>query len=179
MSTISNTITHGITLSTSGAYASPLTITSDGYVENPGSGDAIFGPNTQAWTVINAGLIAGGSRSGINLRDGGLVSNSGIITASVDIAGAVGTVINTGTIAQTDVSVSVVSLGGGSVGNGQRALISGGVNIGSQPGMVTNYGTILGGLGGIAGYGVFLDNGGAIVNGANGLISAYNGVEVQ
>jgi hypothetical protein len=36
MSTISNTITHSVYLANYGTYASPLTITSTGYVNNPG-----------------------------------------------------------------------------------------------------------------------------------------------
>ena len=44
---INTTITHGITLGTSGVYASPLTITATGAVE-AGTGDAIYGDNAQA-----------------------------------------------------------------------------------------------------------------------------------
>src|SRR5437016_6337060 len=104
MSTISNTIAHGITLATSGAYTSPLTIAASGYIDNTGAGDAIFGPDTQPWAVVNAGRVASigsASRNGINLGNGGFVANSGSITGSVDgifIGGASGSVINSGTI---------------------------------------------------------------------------------
>ena len=47
MATISGTINNGITLDNSGSYASPLTITATGAVV-AGSGDAIYGPGTQA-----------------------------------------------------------------------------------------------------------------------------------
>jgi hypothetical protein len=59
MSTISNTITNGITLSTtngSGTYASPLTITSTGYV-NAGTtgvnGAAVYAAAAAAVTLVN------------------------------------------------------------------------------------------------------------------------------
>jgi hypothetical protein len=71
------TINSGITLGTSGSYVSPLTIAWDGAVE-ASSGDAIYGNNTQAWTVVNDDTVATGSGGyGINLRRGGSVDNTG------------------------------------------------------------------------------------------------------
>src|SRR5581483_6741366 len=82
MATISTTITHGVTLSTSGSYASPLTITSAGAVET-GSGNAIYGPGGQPWTIINEGLISAGVTAyrAITLKDGGVILNAGTVVS--------------------------------------------------------------------------------------------------
>lgn len=94
MGTISNTIATGITLGT-GTYTSPLTVTSSGYIDDTGTGDAIYGSNTQAWTVDNYGRIRSTGNDGIKLLDGGAVdnTNTGTITgasAGICIGGAAG-----------------------------------------------------------------------------------------
>jgi len=131
MATISGTITHGITLGTSGSYASPLTITSIGYIDAPGNVAAIYGPNTGAWYVNNQGrVVATGTFAsfGVRLKAGGTVANSGRISASVGVymAGTAGTVVNSGTIQATSGvhPVGVQLNAGGSVVN--SGLISGG-----------------------------------------------------
>src|SRR5579864_4449531 len=104
MGTISNTISIGITLAAIGTYSSPLTITASGYVSDNGTKDAIYGPNTQAWTVANYGRVAEFGtygRYGIHFGDSGLVLNSGTISATrsgVFISGGAATLTNSGVI---------------------------------------------------------------------------------
>lgn len=54
--TISNSVTMGVTLGTSGAYTSPLTITDTGSINNEGTGAGIYA--TAASTILNAGSIS-------------------------------------------------------------------------------------------------------------------------
>src|SRR5437764_1332423 len=166
MGTISNTVTHGITLAVSGTYASPLTITTSGYVNDiADSGDAIFGPNTQAWTVINYGRVRSTGSSGIELQDGGFVSNSstGTITGSlqgVDISGTSGTVLNAGTIVGTSGAAVLLEAGGSVSNTGGLIEASTGIAAGNLASTVTNTGTILG----TTGYAVYLSTGGSVGN---------------
>jgi Ca2+-binding RTX toxin-like protein len=189
MATISTTITNGITLGTAGSYTSPLTITATGAVVTS-SGTAIYGANTQAWTVANYGTIAA-SADGIDLRLGGSVTNgaSGASAAlisgysGVRIGGAAGTVVNSATIAGTGIAGIGIILGtGGSVTNGAGgatgARISGGLDgvaIFGSAGTVANFATLAGN--GASGYGIFMVAGGSVTNGASGataaLISGY------
>ncbi len=180
---ISTTITHGITLATSGAYASPLTITASGAVE-AGSGDAIYGANTQAWTVSNAGTItATGTSDGIDLRLGGSVTDAstGSIASSytgISIEGSSGTVTNFGTITgSTEDGVELTA--GGSVTNGQSGstagLIAGryfGVYVKGGVGTVTNFGAISAGA--AVGAGVLLVAGGSVTNASTGSIESMS-----
>jgi hypothetical protein len=172
MSTISTTITNGITLSTSGTYASPLTITATGAVEPPAGFIGIYGSVRTGWDVVNAGLIEG--QPALDFEGAGTVTNFGTIvgtgdghtgvgmsTGSVDNTGLIagdnavevafykgggtGTVTNSGTILGTGTHGSGISLdGGGSVGN--TGLIEGrdGVQINYAQGLITNLGTIVG-----------------------------------
>jgi hypothetical protein len=102
-----------------GTVTSPLTITSTGAVE-ASSGDAIYGNGSAAWTVVNSGTVetTGTTGSGINLRAGGSVDNTG--TGLIDgyrgvyILGTAGTVTNSGTILGT-ASYGVRLLAGGTV----------------------------------------------------------------
>ena len=151
MSTISNAVTHGITLSTSGSYTSPLTLTSGGAVLNSGTGDAIFGPNTQAWTVQNAGTVAatGAGSTGIYLGAGGYVGNSNFISGVAygvkSHFTAASTIVNSGTILATGAN-SVAVYGSTVTNTGTAALISGasnGVHLLSG-GALTNSGVIQG-----------------------------------
>jgi hypothetical protein len=155
MSTISSSITVGIVLGTvtsGGTYDSPLTITSTGAVLLGGTGDAIFGPNTDAWTVVNQGsvVVSGTAGDGIDLRLGGSVDNSGLIDAPIGvyITGAAGTLSNSGTINSTGTGTAaagIVFQAGGSVDNAATGLIEGanvGIYIGGATGSVTNFGTI-------------------------------------
>lgn len=179
--TISHTISHGITLGVT--YTSPLTITTSGYVHNTGSGDAILGPATQAWTVANSGRVvaAGTSGDGIDLKDGGLVTNSGTIRGQANgvyIGGAAGTVTNSGTIDGT-ASSGVTFAAGGTVSNKAGTIEGGyyGVYIEGAAGSVTNSGTILGAS--TAGLGIHLHAGGTVVNNTGGLIEGASGVFIE
>jgi len=155
VSKITTTITHGITLGTSGSYASPLTITSTGAVE-ASSTTAIYGPSTQAWAIVNEGTILGTGTlqpHGVELLAGGRVDNtatSGLIGGyfGVEITGSPGIVTNAGTITGTGEAVGGIQLlAGGSVANtATTSLIMGGLGVDIQggPGNVTNAGTIIG-----------------------------------
>src|SRR5437588_11720214 len=170
MSTINSTITHQVTLSQSGSYTSPLTVTSAGAVLN-GTNDAVVGPILQVgghpvtWTVSNYGTIAGGggsfSGSGIVFETGGAVTNGqgGLISGSfagIDIIGAgyPNNVVNVGTIAGSVAGVYIKGAGNTSLTNGASgaggATISGGsvgvdINGGGGNFTVNNFGAIPGG----------------------------------
>jgi len=189
VSTIGNkTITQTVTLGSVNSYptyASPLTIASTGTIR-PGSSNAnaVYGPNTQAWTVANYGEIAAtGDASGIDLSAGGSVGNAGMVEGSIGVyIQTPGSVTNSGTI---------IGMGGqrggfgvflgasGSVGN--TGLIKGGYGVlfFHGAGTVTNSGTIEGtkpfifegmiGGGGVDLFGV----GGSVGN--TGLIQGFYG----
>ena len=149
-STIGSSVTHGVTLGTvtsAGTYASPLTITASGGV-TASSAYAVFGPNSQAWTVANYGTVVNTGSYGIELLLGGSVTNSGtgLIQGNtgVYITGAAGTVTNTGRIIGAD-GKGIDLAAGGSVNNSgtietefDYALYISGT------GAVTNTGTISG-----------------------------------
>jgi Hint domain-containing protein len=168
MSTISGAVTIGITLSTGGAYSSPLTITDTGSVQNGGTGDAIYGPGTASWTIANFGQIVanGGGSSGYNgvaLYAGGSVENSGYIAASqngIYIGGSAGTVTNSGTIEATNtIGFGICLYTGGTVSN--NGYIKGGVFFGAaDSGLLSNSGTIAYAAGGA----VYLYGGGTVIN---------------
>ena len=173
MGMISNTIAHSITLTTSGTYSSPLTITATGSVSNSGAGDAVYGPNTASWSVDNYGQIsATGLYAAIALYLGGSITNSGVISSAdalaIQIAGAAGSVTNLGTIAGASFGVELTA--GGSISNGTTsdttALITGGA------GSTGSYGNPLGGAGANGGTGVGVA-GGSITN--NGTIKGGPG----
>src|SRR5205823_7269651 len=100
------------TVSSEGTYASPLTITSTGTVLSS-TGDAIDGPDTNAWSVANYGTVESTIDFGISLGAGGSVTNGqsgsagGYITAAsngveIYLTGTTsGTVTNFGTITAT------------------------------------------------------------------------------
>jgi hypothetical protein len=188
MSIISSTITQTVTLGLVNSYptyASPLTITSAGAVETTSS-NAIYGPDTQAWTVTNAGAIlaTGPSGFGLDLKAGGNVDNAGtgaLITGyagGIRVAGAAGTVANAATInGMGPNGVGINLAAGGSVGNTGMGLIQGysGIDITGAVGTLSNAGTIS--ATGNSGNGVYLDTGGAVDN--TGVIEGRaNGVDV-
>lgn len=84
MSTISSSLTHGITIGNSGSYTypSPLTITSAGTVSD-GTYTAVFSSIANP-VLDNQGTIsATGNYEGVLLRDGGSVdNNAGLIEGS-------------------------------------------------------------------------------------------------
>lgn len=139
-----------------------------------------------AGTVVNAGVIDA-NNLGVWLRAGGTVANSGSIAGDalgVYIEGGAGTVVNDGTVSATGGSGIGVALGtGGVVRNNPGGLIEGykfGVELFGTPGTVVNDATIV--VTGSLSYqtGVFLRDGGLVLNGlidSSALIAgAYNGV---
>ncbi|SEC71004.1 Ig-like domain-containing protein [Beijerinckia sp. 28-YEA-48] len=147
--TISSTVTGPFTLS---ASSNPLTIASAGSVKTTASGaDGIDGNSSAAWSINNAGTVSSSQRYGIslqgagssilnsgsisgysgsggygvNLEDGGSVSNSGSISGGEDaifVYGAAGTIINSGRITSSfDDTIGL--FGGGSVTNNAGAVI--------------------------------------------------------
>ena len=148
-STIGTTINVGITLGT-GTYTSPLTVTSSGAVEAT-KGDAIYGDNSAAWTIVNAGTVetTGSGGNGVKLLGDGSVANTGtgLIegTSGVFIKGSAGTVSNAATIIGT-AGYGVYLGPGGSVANTGTGLIKGsfgGVFVGTA-GTVSNSATMIG-----------------------------------
>jgi hypothetical protein len=161
VSTISTTITNGVTLGQAG-YTSPLTITAKGFVSNSASGSAaVYAASTYANADIrNLGTIidTGTGGNGIFFGDGGSVGNSGLIEGAFGVhgVGPSATVTNSGTILSTatgrqsnDVFATGVFLNLGGVVDNTAGLIQGyqGVYIydgSSGTGTVTNAGTIVG-----------------------------------
>ena len=175
-STISSPVTHGITLG-SGTYSSPLTITSGGGV-TASSGNAIFGPNTQAWTVINDGTVQtpGGTigDNGVILNAGGYVGNgvgAGTTTFTtalisgqygIEIFGTAGTVTNFGTITGVAEAIYLsASTSGVVINHGVVQATRNGVYISGAPGTITNTDLISGATSGI---GVILYKGGTVID---------------
>src|SRR5262245_6596372 len=94
MSSISNTITSGIELATTsspGTYASPLTITSTGYVNAGTSGfgsGAVYASGAAVLTLVNQGRIrAAGTVIGVleGAANGLTLNNTGTITAAAGV----------------------------------------------------------------------------------------------
>ncbi len=147
MGTYSGTVTIGIVL-TNPALQNPTTVTSSGYVTNtnPTTGDAIYGYNTAAWTLVNYGTINATAdfSDGVDFKAGGLVVNQvgGLIVGpdGIEISGAAGTVLNAGTIAAA--SEYGVRLEAGGVINNSAGTLGSAEIIGG------NAGILLFGLGG-------------------------------
>jgi len=197
MTTITGTVTSGITLGQAG-YTSPLRIKHSGTVSNSG-GAAVYASGTYTNpSIVNQGsVIAAGVFDAIELKDGGNVANNGkdaLIQGytGIDISGGAGAVTNSGTIAATGTYGGGVLLeGGGSVQNsgliqggpavvfyfqGQyqtyKFHVGGAVFVGGSTGTVLNSGTIVG-----TGYGsgVFLAAGGRVENSG----SIQGGVDIS
>jgi hypothetical protein len=168
MSTITTPVNHGIvlgTVSSAGTYASPLTITASGGVTASGA-YAVFGPNSQAWTVANYGTVLNTGSYAIELLLGGSITNSGtgLIEGyfyGVDINGAAGTVTNSGTIISTDTA-------------GRAA----GVYL--EAGRVDNTGTIIGHYGVLIVHGGYIHNSGVIeANDRYGVVFSNGGTVIN
>lgn len=157
--TISSVLTAEYLLSSA---SNPLSITGLGGVKVTAASKAIYGVDTQDWTVNNDGTVtatAGGS-SGVSLLAGGSVDNGGLISGAgygVRFGGIgsgsvtnTGTVLNSGTISSA--RDAVVLFGGGLVSNASTGVIASTgstANVGvylKGGGTVTNAGTITGGI---------------------------------
>lgn len=110
---------------------------------------AVYGGNTNVWTLTNQGTVSAPSYTGVTFTAGGLVTNSGtgsLISggSGVRITGGAGTVINEGAITASNLGVYLNS--GGSVTNsGTASSITAdvfGVYIRDVAGTLTNAGTI-------------------------------------
>ncbi len=173
----------------SGGSAAGVVITGDGSVTNGATAALISGVGsgitiTGVGTVSNLGTILGGTPFAVVLSGGGSVSNgatgntAALISGGIGVAlGAAGGVANYGTIRGTESGFGDgVLLPGGSVTNGAAhstaASISGdlyGIVIQNSAGTVANFGTVSGGT---AGYGVALQAGGNVTNGASSATAA-------
>jgi len=132
MTTISNSTTAGITLS-SPSDVNPIVVNPG--VSVSGIGTAIYAPGG-SWTIQNSGTIS--SAEAIDLRTGGSVTNAAVgsikgTLVGVAIYGSAGTVVNSGGISGTTTSLGRgVYLGaGGSVTNAASASIRGGSGTGT------------------------------------------------
>ena len=119
--TVSNTVTLG-----SPNYASPLTVLASGVVTLSGSGDAIYGPNSQGWRVVNEGQlqVSGASGDGIELDADGRAVNSGTIFAPDNgiYIGGVGSVVDSGTVTAAEDAIDLK--GGGRVGIAKNGAVA-------------------------------------------------------
>lgn len=184
--TISSAVNFGIVLA--GVYQSPLTITDTGSIFASGAyASAIYSDWSAPAIIANAGVVYAGGY-GINLHDGGTITNGSALYTGASIKGgyegilagarAPVSVTNFGTIASTNFASGVgVNIGGdGSITNGTNAdaaaAMSGyfeGVFIGGN-GTVSNYGTIQASATspqlGSSSVGLYIRLGGSIVNGS-------------
>jgi hypothetical protein len=138
-----------------------------------GSGTGVYITGA-AGTVTNHSTISGAAY-GVGFGAGGLVTNTSSIKGGEDgviVQGAIGTIVNSGTITAT-VDDGVALFKGGSVTNASGASISGsnvgaGIYITGGTATVTNAGNIAG----ADKTGVFIAGGGSLSNAATGSISA-------
>jgi len=147
------------------------TVVNDGSIQAD-AGDGVY--LAAGGAVMNYGAISG--YDGVEISNGGLLRNSGLVTGDngVVLGGGIGTVINSGTILQSFGFDAVYLTDGGLVQNGggpadTGALISTtlwGVHCSNAAANVVNYGSIIVTLAGIDSYGVLLDAGGRLTNGA-------------
>ena len=163
-----------ITLNTSTPGYNPLSIVS-GVTVSAGSGATVYGDNSLAWTITNAGTISSAFGVGVELAGGGTVTNSGRVTAAV-----VGVLLK-GSPAQVDNQGSMTGGSDGGDPRGRRApcstvpappLVSGGLNgvyVSGGVAIVDNTGTMTGT--GTNSNGVYLMAGGNVSNSSGARIS--------
>jgi hypothetical protein len=186
MSTISTTKYNGIQLGTS--YASPLTISSTGFINagtNGYNGAAVYAAAAaQSLALYNEGrIVAAGTVQGVHegVDLGLLISNTGTISAVADgiVLQGTGPVFNSGTILSSG-SVAIQGNAGLQVTNAIGGQISGyGVGIKAASATITNYGTVQGTS--TVSTAVYLNGGGDNGTVSNyGLLSAaYFGVQFR
>ncbi|MDR3537185.1 MAG: hypothetical protein P4L71_11860, partial [Acetobacteraceae bacterium] len=152
------------------------------------SGSYGIGAVGVAATVVNAGSIGDGTSlptgAAIALKKGGSITNQsgGQIIAGLQgiyFGGAVGTLINAGTIAGGPTTGNGVIVASGAVVTNQSGgLIIGkyGVHAVSAPATVVNYGSIGGNMTIAASTGIALGAGGAVTNQSGGTITGLRGI---
>jgi len=139
-------------------------------------------PIGDAGTLTNTGLLQGGVALGAAAQFTN--ANTGTVTGTLGISGSggLGTVVNSGLIANTSTSVTsngvVLSAGGSVTNHAGGAITQAGfgdaVHIAGTIGAVTNQGSISGGF-----YGVVLEAGGGVTNSGTGDISALSGKGIK
>src|SRR5580700_4519863 len=117
--TLSGTYSNGYVLAST--TLNPLTNTGTILFGTSVNAAALEGATIAAWTVLNQGTIDGGSGSGIDLLQGGTVTNAAIGwiggANGVAIQGIPGTVANYGTIDASSGAAGVTLTHGGEVTN--------------------------------------------------------------
>jgi hypothetical protein len=159
---------------------SPFTIAS-GTEISLGNANAVYGNNTHNWTLSNAGTIFNTAlqSAAVVFANGGTLFNTGTIGAAYDgfhVRGALGTLINSGTIAGNGFA-GVYLNAGGYVANSSPGVITGGyaaVLVTDAAGAVVNTGVLHGGT-----YGVDLAAGGRLANNAGTIFGGHTGVYVD
>jgi collagen type I/II/III/V/XI/XXIV/XXVII alpha len=216
--TDSGTLVIGYGLTNGGSVAGVVVAAPDATITNLAGGvmnggslvDIYSGPASTGISITNAGVLmtSGGTHAVTGLHDGGYVDNQagGTITSyggpGVYIKGAVGTVVNAGSIAAAKAAVyiyhtagtllnsgnitggaigaAVAFSGGGYVSNAGTGVISSAehsaIYMTGGASRVLNAGTI--GAPGSAGAGIIFASGGVATNLAGGTISAADGAGV-
>ena len=175
----------------SGTYANGYILTSTSFgtlnpflVSNPGSialgtaaTAALYGQASSVWTVTNAGTISGGTKVGVELANGGTLTNvsGGAITGKygVVLAGSAGVLSNAGYIgggAQAGAALNA----GGYVYNHGTIFGASGVTVAGGVGTVVNVGALIGSTAS----GVYLKGGGTVTNRSGGEIVGVTGVSI-
>ena len=179
---LNQSISTGITLTPTGTYQSPFTITSAGTIIASSGSSGVYGSVASgSLSLLNEGLIQGGGGSatdGVYLHSGTL-TNSGTITGGSSSYGGNGVNLTYGILANS----GTITGGNGSYrgGNGVNLLSGtftnhgiitggsgsnyGGNGVHLKSSTLTNSGTITGGNGGSSGVGVYIDAGTLIDSG--------------
>jgi collagen type I alpha len=157
-STLSSTITHGITLG-SGTYASPLMILASGEIAPAGTAETGLYAALAGGYIANAGTILAGT---------GTTAAAGATTAGMGSIGGIAVDLVAGSLNNTGFIM------GGKAGKGGAAQYGGAGGLGGYGvditgGSLTNQGTIMGGRGGRGGAAVSPASTGYYFGGAGGL----------
>lgn len=184
--TATGTATNGINLAAAGSIANSGVIAGYNNGINVTGGSAIV-TNTGTIDSSPTKVVTGSPNNiydGIYLGAGGSVTNTspGIIfggIGGIDIAGAPGTVTNTGLIETTTLQGNGVALEkGGTITNAGSTGIYGdfsGISVYGGAGVITNSAMI--NAVGLNGYGIYLGAGGSVTNTASGsIVGSYQGL---
>jgi hypothetical protein len=165
MSTITGTITHGVTIASSGTYAyqSPLTILS-GAIVSSGSGTAVYGPS--GGSLLNEGYVSG-YQTGVFIEgSAGSITNQGTIE---------GTGLQSGTFGTIGPGSGIYLTSGGFVENSGLIMAANTSAAGNAIAVIGGSGTVVNNSGtidsfGDNGYGVDFLAGGSVTNNGTGYI---------